>query len=908
MIDIEEISLKMCSTCESRCIRNSKIEPMKKVKLGFNPKPSPKEDEIIAEARRCIYCYDSPCSHCCPASLNVRDFVHAAAFENWYFASKVILTGNPMPLSTGNLCCVRNYCQGACNLANTLAGPIKTNEIQLYSVRQFRKYGIKPLCPPSIGKKVAIVGAGPSGLSCAAFLRRFGIDVTIYEKANFAGGLLMSELLPNRLPLEDIEFEIQMIKDMNVEFKFNQTLGKDFSIDQLLQEGYKAVYLAFGRPDDVKINFPCKGAISSHQFLGEICGVLKLKNGKKLPDYTGKRILILGAGETAVDCASAAARLGGLATIAFRKDFKGMRAYPYDVEELIEEGVEFLPLVQPVSIDNGEVKFQLQERTIDGKYNSLEEFITRKYDLVVTAFGATLDESKKLLPGEVEKSQIQKIEGYSNVFIGGDLANSVSVVEAVNDAKIAAKMIAEELGIKEDIPMFKTEVDNVSLEVELDGNKYLNPFGLAASPPSGTYECIRRAFKAGFGWCVTKTINLDKDIQRDNDFRITKCDNGPFLTNTYFNLCLQTELSCGYWLDAIKKLKQEFPDRIIIASICCTDNKEDWQWLVKKCLEVGADGFELALSCPNGAHGQSGNVDESSIGVSIGKVPEAIQRITEYVVEVANGKPVYPKLTPNVTEITKTVMGAIKAKANGITTINTVCGIPKFYPDGTPFPQVGTEKYIMSGGISGEGIRPIALRNISKVHNAFPDLHILGVGGVMSAYTALQHIYAGANIVEICTGIMRYSYEIIYEMISGLQFYLYMWSRQDLIELVANKPERRTLPHKDQIEKPLLGGKIPSLADIRGLGSKRYVERDKIQNTWTVKAKIDPDLCIGCGSCALSCRDNSTQAILKTVNGKWKVEESKCEGCGLCMSVCPVNAISFVRVEDVEWRHKIEGK
>lgn len=189
-----------------------------------------------------------------------------------------------------------------------------------------------------------------------------------------------------------------------------------------------------------------------------------------------------------------------------------MRAYPYDIEELVCQGVEFLPLVEPCNIENGEVKFQLQERLSDGKYQALNEFMTRKYDVVITAFGATLGESKNLVPGAIN---IQKVEGYDNVFVGGDLANSFSVAEAVNDAKQAEKMVAEKLGIKEEIPLFKTEVDNVSLEVTVDGNKFSNPFGIAASPTSGSYECIRNAYLAGFGWLVTKTINLNKDVQRE---------------------------------------------------------------------------------------------------------------------------------------------------------------------------------------------------------------------------------------------------------------------------------------------------------------------------------------------------------------------------------------------------------
>lgn len=127
---------------------------------------------------------------------------------------------------------------------------------------------------------------------------------------------------------------------------------------------------------------------------------------------------------------------------------------------------------------------------------------------------------------------------------------------------------------------------------------------------------------------------------------MTRATMEPKLSDSFFNLCLQTENTFEYWMETVKKIKKEFPDRILITSICCQDNKEDWQFMVKSCLEAGSDGFELALSCPNGAHGDKGSVDldNPTVGVSVGRVPSAIKRITEYVVEVAQGKPVYPKL------------------------------------------------------------------------------------------------------------------------------------------------------------------------------------------------------------------------------------------------------------------------
>ena len=225
-MDIEDLNVQIRPTLDASCQRKGIVAPPRKKVLGFEPPKQPTEDEIVADARRCIYCYDPQCRKCCPTALDIREFVHAAAARNWYYAAKAILTANPMPFSTGCLCNVENFCQGGCVLKNTKAGPIKTNEIQLFSVRKFRDYHIKQVVGPSNGKKIAVVGAGPAGLSCASFLRRLGFEVTIFEAENYAGGLLMKELLPNRLPTEDIEFEIQLLKDINVEFQFGKKFGK----------------------------------------------------------------------------------------------------------------------------------------------------------------------------------------------------------------------------------------------------------------------------------------------------------------------------------------------------------------------------------------------------------------------------------------------------------------------------------------------------------------------------------------------------------------------------------------------------------------------------------------------------------------------------------------------------------
>jgi dihydropyrimidine dehydrogenase (NADP+) len=885
-MDIEDLIIFTNSTCQSRCVRSKLVRPLRKQVFGFNAKSQFSEDEIVAEAQRCLFCPDPPCMKCCPSNVDVREYIHAVSARNFYYAAKVILSSNPLPLSTAALCNVEKTCQGVCNLKNSIGGSIKSHLIQQLSVRKFKEYNIKQIVPQDVDKKVAIIGAGPSGLSCAAFLRRFGYEVTVFEKDLFAGGILMKEIIPNKLPAEDIEFEIQMLIDIGVKFSFGKELGKDYTLNSLSSE-FDAVFIAIGRSEIIVPNFPFPGAKTGHEFLSNICQILKIEKKGDLPDYTSKTILVIGSGDTAIDCAISASRLGGRTTLAFRKDFGGITINPKQILKLLEENIEILPVHKPIHIENGKVTFKLQLKGTDGIYYDGDETVIRKFDEVILSFGA----SKGKLSTEI-KSEGQKVIGYNNVFIGGDFAGSDSVIEAVNDGKNAAKLIAESFGNNSTIPLFQTEVDSISLSTEFNGLKFPNPFLISSSQTSRTYEYLRNSLKAGFGSIVTKTILLTKDVRRKKDLQIMTFDDNPEFSLSYSNDYMTIEQNFDYWIDTIQKLKSEFPDRVLIASIAAQDNKDDWKFITRTVIEAGADALELDLSYPNEYH--DGQIEKDSpIEMELKQTPEYVQRICSYVAEIST-VPFYCKLIPSITNYISIAKAAIEGNANGISMVDTVNDLAKLYPNAIPDTHIRRSEFNIFEGLTDEQIYPIAQKQVINVHNELPNTSIIGIGGIWNTGTALQFLYAGANVVQISTGVMRFSYDIIREMISGFQFILYCYSRPDLRSKLSNGSNIAGLPHPEN--SLISDGKIPQINDLRGLHTKKSGLKEKSDSSWTLTTTIDQSKCLQCGSCSLTCRESSVDAIEENSEGQFVVNPSICIGCEACHSVCPAGAIGFTKI------------
>eukprot|EP01012_Entosiphon_sulcatum_P020608 TRINITY_DN2551_c0_g1_i1.p1 TRINITY_DN2551_c0_g1~~TRINITY_DN2551_c0_g1_i1.p1 ORF type:complete len:1033 (+),score=162.44 TRINITY_DN2551_c0_g1_i1:22-3099(+) len=949
------------NTCASGCERKNDFSDVK---------PSTyTERGALREAARCLKCADAPCQKSCPTTIDVKQFITCISNKNYYGAAKVIFSSNPLGLTCGTVCPTSELCVGGCNLAATEEGAINIGGLQQYATEVFMHMGI-PQCrdpsqpaadqlPASFQTPIALVGAGPASLSCATFLARLGYSrITLFEKNSVVGGLSTFEIPAYRLPFDVVDFEVKLLRDLGVKIETNKALGRDFTVQSLREQGFGAVFLGLGLPEPrIEKAFEglsvANGFYTSKDFLPAVsraskpgsCGCQAAgATAPTLPELSGT-VLVLGAGDTAMDCASSAFRCGAQRVIlCFRRAFADMRAVPEEFLIPQREGVEVLPYCTPkqVHIKDGKIssiEFLKMERDENGNWAPDEDQTLRiKAKFVISAFGSYFADQTAIAAckpaeitsaGKLKASQSNQVVGVDWLFAGGDILGGATTVEAVNDGKVAATGIHAFLQSKPaspELPLFYTPVDSVDISVTVCGLRFPNPFGLASGPPSTTGEMIRRAFEAGWGFAVTKTFALEKDLITNVSPRIVRGSTtghsyGPGQTS-FTNIELISDKSPAYWTGCIKELVTQFPNNVLIASIMCGYSKEDWQELAQIAQGAGAHALELNLSCPHG-------MGERGMGLACGQREEMVKNICTWVKEVAK-IPFFAKLTPNVTDIRLIATAAKEGGADGVTAINTVNSLQQLDSDGIAWPNVGTQQRTTYGGMSGAAVRPIALAKVSAIANKLPGYPIMATGGIDSADTTLQFIHAGAPLMQICSAIQNQEFSIVDDYITGLKCLLYIKGRNDLSGWKGQSPPSKTVPHKvpglADIEdigagKPRFGpyekerrqlraaalqerkhseitylpqgvghqpGHIPTIQEELGKGLSHIVNWSDLAIPEQVVAVVNQDLCINCGKCYMTCNDTAYQAIeFDPVTHLPKVLDL-CTGCGLCVAVCPI--------------------
>jgi dihydropyrimidine dehydrogenase (NAD+) subunit PreT len=354
--------------------------------------------DALEEANRCLYCYDAPCIQACPTGIDIPSFIKKIASGNLKGSAKTIMSSNPVGASCSRVCPTEELCEGACVL-NHSTKPIMIGNLQRYATDWARhnETVLFEAGEPN-GKKVGIIGGGPAGLSAARELARFGYEVTIYEAAKEAGGLNTYGIVSFRLPQSISFWEVDQVKRMNVDIRTNTRVGKDITAEEVL-DSHDFIILAAGMSHVPPLNIDGEQLDGVHD---AIEFVKATKGGEISKEYVGKKVVVIGAGNTAIDGATCSVRLGAEnVKILYRRTLKEMTAYDFEYEFAKQDGVEFRWLTAPKRIignEDGRVvgiecfKMKLGEPGIDGRRRPVpvegSEF-TLPVDAVIKAIGQT---------------------------------------------------------------------------------------------------------------------------------------------------------------------------------------------------------------------------------------------------------------------------------------------------------------------------------------------------------------------------------------------------------------------------------------------------------------------------------------------------------------------------------------
>jgi dihydropyrimidine dehydrogenase (NAD+) subunit PreA len=410
----------------------------------------------------------------------------------------------------------------------------------------------------------------------------------------------------------------------------------------------------------------------------------------------------------------------------------------------------------------------------------------------------------------------------------------------------------------------------VDISCNSAGIKSPNPFWLASAPPTDSADQVMRAFDAGWGGAVWKTLGEDPPVINATA-RYGAVDLNGVKVMGFNNIELITDRPLEDNLKEIRLVKRRYPKHAVVASLMVPCERKAWHDIIKRVEDTGCDGYELNFGCPHG-------MSERGMGAAVGQVPEYTQMVVEFVKE-ATKLPVLTKLTPNITDVRFAARAAKKGKTDGVSLINTINSVMGVDLDTfTPKPHVGGK--MAHGGYCGPAVKPIALHMVSSIATdpETKGLPISGIGGVSTWRDAVEFMLLGASSVQVCTAAMHYGFRIVEDMVEGL----------------TNWMEEKNFQKLDDF----IGKSVDRITDWKHLNLHHK----------TV-ARVDPAKCIGCDLCYVACWDAAHQCIemVPAPNGRAKrhgaaraarVVEEDCVGCNLCSVVCPVeNCITMTEAK-----------
>lgn len=398
-----------------------------------------------------------------------------------------------------------------------------------------------------------------------------------------------------------------------------------------------------------------------------------------------------------------------------------------------------------------------------------------------------------------------------------------------------------------------TKTTQVDLSIEFAGIKSPNPFWLASAPPTDKAYNVVRAYEAGWGGVVWKTLGEDPSaVNVSSRYSAHYGKHGEVLG--FNNIELITDRSLDINLREITQVKKDWPDRALIVSLMVPCEEQAWKKILPLVEATGADGIELNFGCPHG-------MPERGMGAAVGQVPEYVEMVTRWC-KTHSSLPVIVKLTPNVTDVRLPAQAAKRGGADAVSLINTINSITGLDLDRmVANPIVGDRS--THGGYCGSAVKPIALNMVAEIARdpATHGLPISGIGGIDDWHDAAEFIALGAGSVQVCTAAMLHGFRIVEEMKDGLSRWM------------SDKGYAR-------------------IADFSGKAIANTTDWKYLDMNFQTIAHIDQDSCIQCGRCYIACEDTSHQSIAKLVDAsgarRYEIIEEECVGCNLCQITCPV--------------------
>lgn len=390
-----------------------------------------------------------------------------------------------------------------------------------------------------------------------------------------------------------------------------------------------------------------------------------------------------------------------------------------------------------------------------------------------------------------------------------------------------------------------------NLQSNFLGIKSPNPFWLASAPPTDKKINVIRAFEAGWGGVVWKTLGSQvKNVSS----RYSALNYNGRKAVGFNNIELISDRPLEINLQEIREVLKLFPDRAMIISLMADNDRESWHEMVKKAQDTGAHGLELNFGCPHG-------MVERGMGAAVGQDPEIAKMVVEWVMEVAT-IPVITKLTPNVHSAVPGGLAAIEGGTNALSLINTIQSVTGIDLDTlVPNPNVGGQSVF--GGYCGPAVKPIALKMLTTLaqEERIRNIPISGIGGITTWKDAVEFMLLGASNVQVCTAAMISGFKIITDLCDGM----------------SNWMDEKG---------------YKSIDDFVGLSVPKITKWEELDINFHIVANIDQDKCIHCGLCYISCEDTSHQSIAVEKGNPYNtytIKEEECVGCNLCKIVCPVN-------------------